>query len=209
MRVITERGSLWELAVLALLREGPMHPYQMQTVLKERREDEVLGLKRGSLYNAIKRLTRSGLIEPVRVGREGRRPERTTYRLTPAGGREFLRWLRERIATPQREPSEFMGSISFLVHLAPGDAIAQLESRAAALERQIQAQGAALSWAGAHVERVLLIEREYQRAMHQAELDWVRARLPELRTGQLAWNLRKILAGVRAARRKAPDRKER
>ena len=89
----TERGSLWELAVMALLREEPMHPYQMQRFLRERHEDEVLGLKRGSLYHAIRRLTRSGLIQPVTVGREGRRPERTTYRLAPNGEREFVRWL--------------------------------------------------------------------------------------------------------------------
>jgi DNA-binding PadR family transcriptional regulator len=206
---MTERGSLWELAVLALLREEPMHPYQMQRLLRERHEDEVLGLKRGSLYNAINRLTRSGLIEPTAVGREGRRPERTTYRLTATGKREFVRWLRQRIATPQREPSEFMGSISFLVHLTPDDAVAQLVSRAQALEAQIEALRTGLERTGVHVARIHLIEVEYNLAMLRAELEWVRGRISEVRSGQFAWDLKKILNEIQAARHEAPARKER
>jgi len=205
----TERGSLWELAVMALLREEPMHPYQMQRLLRERHEDEVLGLKRGSLYHAIRRLTRSGLIQPVAVGREGRRPERTTYRLTPNGEREFVRWLQARIATPQSEPSEFMGSISFLVHLPPKDASARLGLRAQALETQIDALGQTLQRVGRFVARVHLIERHYLLAMHKAELAWVRALTRELRSGRLAWDLKAILREVRTARRKAALKKER
>ncbi len=41
MRAISECGSLWELTVLSLLREEPMHPYQMQRLLVERHKDEV------------------------------------------------------------------------------------------------------------------------------------------------------------------------
>lgn len=209
MKVGTERGSLWELAVLALLREEPMHPYQMQRLLKERHEDEVLGLKRGSLYHAIHRLMRAGLIEAVTTGREGRRPERTTYRLAPDGERRFVQWLRERLATPQADPSEFMGSISFLVHLAPKDAAAQLRSRGEAMEKQIDALASGLQEAGGHVDRVHLIELEYQVAMLRAEREWVRRRIAELRSGRFTWDLKKILREVRAGRRKAVPRKER
>ena len=38
-----ERIGLWELAVLALLREAPMHPYQMQKLLRERHKEALLG----------------------------------------------------------------------------------------------------------------------------------------------------------------------
>jgi len=202
MRTRTERGSLWELAVLALLREEPMHPYQMQRLLRERREDQVLGLKRGSLYHAIHRLTRSGLIEVVETGRQGRRPERTTYRLAAHGERELVRRLRERLATPQADPSEFMGSISFLVHLSPKDAAAQLELRRETLERQREGLAAGLRMVRRNVDRVHLIEIEYQIAMIEAELEWMRGRISELRSGRFSWDLTKILRGVRAARRK-------
>jgi len=208
MRAITDRGSLWELAVLCLLREEAMHPYRMQQLLKERHKDEVLALKRGSLYHAINRLVRSGLIEPVTVGREGRRPERTTYRLAPAGGRELVRWLRERIATPQREPPEFMASLSFLVYLSPRDAAARLEARVTVLETQIAGLGLALERLRTFLDRVNLIESEYQRAMYEAELQWVRKVVADLRSGRFTWDLEKILKAVRAASR-TPPAKER
>jgi DNA-binding PadR family transcriptional regulator len=199
----TERGSLWELAVLCLLREGPMHPYQMQRLLRDRHKDEVLALKRGSLYHAINRLTRSGLIEAVAVGRQGRRPERTTYRLTKDGDGEVVRWLRERIATPQKEPSEFVASLNFLVYLTPKDSVAQLESRAQILEYQIAALGVALERLAVFVDRINRIEGEYLLAMRKAELEWVRGRVAELRSGVLSWDLKTILRQARAAQKKA------
>jgi len=209
MRVTTERGNLWELAVLSLVREEPMHPYQMQRLLRERHKDDVLVLKRGSLYHAIGRLERAGLIEAITVDREGRRPERTTYRLTTDGERELVNWLRQRIANVQRGPSEFMGSISFLVHLPPSDAADQLEARAQALQRQIAEMGAGMARVGAFVDRIHLIEVEYSLAMLKAEARWVRELLVELRSGQFTWDLKKILKQVRASRRKAASRKER
>jgi DNA-binding PadR family transcriptional regulator len=208
MRAIAAEGTLWELAVLALLREEPMHPYQMQRVLRDRREDVVLGLKRGSLYHAINRLVRSGMIEALTVDRQGGRPERTTYRSTPRGSRALIQWLRHRIATPAREPPEFMGSMSFLIHLPPAEAITRLEARAAALAAQIQELGAVLRQAVPRVGRIHLIEKEYLLAMHEAELSWLRKVIAEMRAGRLTWDLQKILAQVRASRR-SPTRKER
>ena len=208
MRAITERGSLWELSVLALVREEPMHPYLMQRLLRDRHKDAVLDLKRGSLYHAINRLVRAQLIEPVAVGREGRRPERTVYRLTEAGEPELVNWLRQRTATVQRGPSEFMGTLSFLVHLPPAVAAAQLEARAQGLQQQINQTAASLAQARSWLDRIHLIESEYALAMLKAELSWVREVLHDLHSDRFKWDLRKILKEVRAARRKESARKE-
>src|SRR5258708_2331672 len=86
--------SLWSLAVMGLLRERDMHPYEMQRQMHMRHTDELLGLKRGSLYHAINQLQRDGLIESIETSREGRWPERTVYPLTPDGEEELLLWLR-------------------------------------------------------------------------------------------------------------------
>src|SRR5712692_10326750 len=92
--------TLWSLAVLSLLRERDMHPYEMQRLMHTRHTDELLGLKRGSLYHAINQLQRDGLIESVATSRAGRWPERTVYRITPDGDEELMNWLRELLATP-------------------------------------------------------------------------------------------------------------
>ena len=112
MNYMTTELGIWEIAVLALLREAPMHPYQMQALLRLRHKDEILALKRGSLYHAIGRLVRDELITARSTSRNGRRPERTTYAITAAGRKEFSRVLRSIIAVPRRESSEFMAAMS-------------------------------------------------------------------------------------------------
>lgn len=197
-----EGRTLWELAVLAFLREQPMHPYEMQRLLRERHKDELLSLKRGSLYHAIKRLARAGLIEPVATGREGRRPERTTYRLVPRGAAELLRSVRRRLAIPRREPSEFFGGLSFLVYLTPKDAAARLGERLRRLETEIAELLATRKRTLARVARVNLLEEEYLLALRRAELRWLRGVREALRRRRLRWNLKDILRAARAASRR-------
>jgi DNA-binding PadR family transcriptional regulator len=198
----------WEIAVLALLREAPMHPYQMQRLLHLRHKDEILALKRGSLYHAIGRLSQSGLIEVEKTGREGRRPARTTYRITPAGAKAFLDALRKMVATPGRESSECMTAMSFLVHLDPEEARQLLEQRALNLDSEISRITAALTVAGAHVARINLIESEYRRAALKAERTWVRALESEIRARKLTWSLKGILREAEADRRAAGQRRK-
>jgi DNA-binding PadR family transcriptional regulator len=189
--------GIWELAVLTLLRESPMHPYQMQRLLRDRHKDEILALKRGSLYHAIARLVRWNWIDAVGTDRTGRRPERTTYRITPSGLDRLQATLRNLVAQPRRESSEFMAAMSFLVHLTPEEAVPHLEQRAQRLAAEIERVNARLQSASAHVDRIHLVESEYLLAMLTAELQWVRALTEEVRRGALNWDLHRILAEVR------------
>src|SRR5690242_15523842 len=126
--------TLWSLAVLALLRERSMHPYEMQRVMHQRHIDELLALKRGSLYHAINQLQRDGLVEPLETSREGRRPERTIYQITPEGDDELGTWMRELLSVPVQEPSQFTAALAFLLHVPPEEALEQLELRVVSLE---------------------------------------------------------------------------
>jgi DNA-binding PadR family transcriptional regulator len=190
--------GIWEIAVLSLLREAPMHPYQMQRLLRLRHKDDILVLKRGSMYHAIGRLMRDALIHVETTSREGKRPERTVYRITPAGVNAFLNALRNIVATPHRESSEFMAAMSFLVHLEPKEALRRLEDRARKLEAEITQRTAGLTAASLHVQRINLIESEYLIAMLKAEFVWVRGLEEEIRKGKLAWSLKAILRQIQA-----------
>jgi DNA-binding PadR family transcriptional regulator len=198
-----ERYGLWELAVLALLRESPMHPYQMQKLLRERHKDDLLVLKRGSLYHAIRRLEVGSLIEVVRTGREGNRPERTTYSITALGKKELVHWLRQMIGVPRRESSDFMAALSFLPFLSVEEAIARLDERSRNLKAEIAELTANMRAVGSWVPRIHLIETEYLRAMREAELGWVRKLETELRSRTLTWDLRKLLKEPRVATTRA------
>lgn len=203
MKPTVKELGLWEVAVLSLLRQGPMHPYLMQRLLRDRHKDEVLVLKRGSLYHAIGRLERTKLIAAVTTGREGRRPERTTYRITSAGEEALLDTLRRILATPRREPSQFMAAMSFLVHLTPAEALPHLNERCQRLEQEIAHRRAALKAVSEKIPRIHLVESDYLLAMLKTELEWTRNLAEELRTGKLNWDIENILkeasAEVRAA----------
>src|SRR5262249_32458528 len=170
-----------------------MHPYQLQRRIRDWHKDEFLDLKRGSLYHAIARLHKQGAIEPVETTREGRRPERTVYRLTPAGERQMLTWLQEMLANPVRQPTQFFAALSFLPQLSPECVRAQLQQRAAALEVMIAEVDRVLQTMVPRIGRLGLIEVEYERAMRQAELAWVRALQNDLQTGTLRWDPQQFL----------------
>lgn len=189
--------GMWEIAVLALLREGPMHPYRMQRLLGLRHKDEILILKRGSLYHAIARLMRAGLIAVKTTGREGKRPERTTYRVMPAGRDALVKTLRKIVATPRREPSEFMAAMSFLVFLDPDEAARQLNERVQKLTVEIGQRTAGLATASTRVLRINLLESEYLVTMLKAELRWVQKIGKEIQAGSLTWDLEAIFREAR------------
>jgi len=203
MNYMTFELGIWEIAVLALLREAPMHPYQMQRLLRFRHKDEILALKRGSLYHAIRRLLQADLIAIETTGRDGNRPERTTYRLTPAGLDEFKVTIRKIVATPRRESSEFMAAMSFLVHLDPKEAVRHLKERTQRLNTEIARRTAGLEAASVHVQRINLIESEYLLEMLKAERAWTSGLEKEVREGKLTWNLKTVLRDAAASRKEA------
>ncbi len=185
--------SLWGLAVLCLLRERPMHPYEMLRTLRERHKEELLALKPGSIYHSIGRLEKGGLIESVETGSQGSRPARTIYRLTAAGEEAALAWLRELIRKPVVEPSDFMTALSHLVHLTPEDARRALDERIEHLESSIAELDGLLAQLGPKIGRLPLIEVEYLRAMRLSELEWVRKLVKELDRGRLSWDVGKLM----------------
>lgn len=184
-----------------------MHPYQMQRLLRLRHKDEILVLKRGSLYHAIGRLMRAGLIAVKTTGREGKRPERTTYRIMAAGRAALVNTLRKIVATPRRESSEFMAAVSFLIFLDPDEAARQLKERAQKLKAEIGQLTAGLASASTQVLRINLLESEYLMAMLKAELLWVREIGKEIQMGRLTWDLETIFLEVDATHH-ASGRKE-
>src|ERR1700761_3661194 len=91
------------LAVLVLLFEKAMHPYEMATTLKQRGKEQSIKLRYGSLYTVIGQLEREGFIQAASTERDGGRPERTTYRITTAGQAEMNSWLRSLVSEPVKE----------------------------------------------------------------------------------------------------------
>ena len=88
------RGHLDRL-LLAVLADAPGHGYELSRRLTER-SGGALEVPEGSLYPALHRLERGGLVSSAWSDGDGRR--RRVYRLSAAGRREVTRsraeWLR-------------------------------------------------------------------------------------------------------------------
>lgn len=175
------------LAILALLHEGPMHPYHMQRLIKERGKDQVINVaQRASLYQTISQLLREELITFWETARQEGFPERTIYKLTDKGHDTAVAWMRDMIAEPAQEFPEFPAAVSLIPLLTPDDALRQMERREAKLIRQIATIDKEMQ-AVEGLARLFLLESEYMRRMLDAELTWVRSVITELRSGQLTW----------------------
>src|SRR3712207_1591706 len=149
------------LAVMALLYERPMHPYEMVTTMRERDKHEAIKLRYGSLYSVVGALEREGLVVGLETRREGRRPERTVYGITDAGRKEFLDWLRELLREPTKEYTQFAAGLSFVAALPPPEALALLAQRVRLLEEEVEGKRGRMDEAmGRGLARLFLVEEE-------------------------------------------------
>ena len=176
-------GNILALAVLSVLIERPMHPYEMATVLRERGKDNDMKINWGSLYTVVQNLERHGFIEATATTRQGRRPERTVYGITGAGREELQDWVRELVGVPEREYPRFEAALSMMAALPPEEALNLLEQRLRRLEERSAAERAGLEQVAGELPRLFLVEAEYRLAMLQAEIDWLRGLLKEFAEG--------------------------
>src|SRR5262249_12539682 len=124
------RSSLG-LIVLWELFDGPKHVYGVQKLLEQQGKDRVVNVRsRASLYQALERLMRLGLVEVHETVRREGYPDRVVYAITDAGREAAREWLREMLRSTGNEYPDFIAAVSILFGLDPEDARAQLEQRA-------------------------------------------------------------------------------
>ncbi len=185
-----EVSSPLALAILELLDERPMHPYEMASTMRARHQDEFIRLNFGTLYHTVDVLERKGWILPVEREKEGRRPERTIYNLTDAGRETLTRTLGELLRKPTREYPQFVAGLMFMHHLAATDAASHLNERAALLDAEVTKFEHVLAELRKQgLTRLALVEIEHKIAMLGAERTWVRKLSTEIADGKLEWKV--------------------
>ncbi|MDQ1123644.1 PadR family transcriptional regulator [Microbacterium trichothecenolyticum] len=189
-----EQTRLTPLAVmiLATLRESDMHPYELMRLLKERRDDRLVPLQKGTIYHTVARLERDGLLAEVGVDRDGNRPERTTYTLLDAGRHAVEEWIRVELPQIDRQ-SDFRVALSEAHNLERDDVVGLLDQRRALLVESVDAHRASLAWAADNaIPEQFLVEMQRQAALLDAEVAWqdgLRARLADR---SLPWGVAEI-----------------
>ena len=176
-------SNLLALGILALLTTGrAMHPYEMANMLRRTGKERDLNIKWGSFYTVVQNLDKYGFIEATGSDRDGRRPERTVYAITPAGRAELLDWMRELVAVPEAAFPRFEAALSVLGVLPPDEVTALLQARVTAIEESVASYRDEMAQSSPRVPRIFLIETEYTVAMLEAEAAWVRSLVAELAT---------------------------
>jgi len=162
------------LAVLSCLNERPMHPYEISATLRHRSKEDSIRLNYGSLYSVVDALQKHELIAPRETTRNGRRPERTIYEITPAGVAEFEDWLAELLSTPVREYTSLEAGLSLMPGLPPDDVVALLRKRAERLRIELRTLDSTFAEAAdMQLPELFQVETRYRQALLQAELGFV------------------------------------
>ena len=179
-------SNLLALAVLSLLTERPMHPYEIAAVMRHRDLSSVIKLNQSSLYSTIEALQREELIVPVETQREGRYPERTVYTTTGAGRAELNDWLRSLIGQPAVEYTRFAAALAFIGHLPPSEVSLLLNAHVQQLQQQMKGIHAAIDRARQlGVDRLFTIEDTYTLTLLETRLTFIQQLIQEIHDGTL------------------------
>ncbi|MFX0575691.1 PadR family transcriptional regulator [Nocardia nepalensis] len=186
------------IAVLALLDERPMHPYEAFQLLIARREDILVKVRPGSLYHTVARLADQGLVCAEGVDRDGNRPERTTYRITESGRATLRSRVAEILRSPAREYPVFPLALAEAHNLPAREVLELLRERVDRLGEDLADVEMMSQWAGLHaVPRRYWIALPYLHATIAAEIAWVNNLISELDSGEMEWNEFDPATGVR------------
>ena len=179
---------MFDLAVLGLLRNRPRHGYELKARLLE------LGFARvsfGSLYPALRRLEKRGLIEALR--QSGRRK---AYRLTDSGEEELTRILDQ---SDDEEDRRFNMRLAFFQYLEPAARLRSLKRRRNHLVARLQTAQSAQQRAAAdgpidHYTAALL---QHNIATTQADIAWLDQLIAYARTEQATETPRTLIGGTK------------
>ncbi len=170
------------LAILVLLYERPMHPYEMAATMRERHKESSIKLNYGSLYTVIEQLLREHFIAIRQILKEGKRPEKTVYQLTATGEVELVDWMRELVSSPVKEYPMFEAALSLLPVLPPGEVIGLLEIRLGLLKKSLEeCDREERVCREMKLPRLFSLESEYYKAITLAEYKFSKDLLSDLK----------------------------
>jgi DNA-binding PadR family transcriptional regulator len=141
--------SATRLLVLGVVRmHGSAHGYQVRRELLGWSADKWANVAPGSIYHALKQMTKEGLLEQVDLASAEAGPERTAYRLTGEGEAEFQLLLAKGLTddpTDQASYFSLAAAITFITALPRKKAISLLRHRLVQLDGQCATVGDALA----------------------------------------------------------------
>lgn len=126
------------LLILGMLKIKPLSGYEIQQVLQTSQTEIWAGILPGSIYHALKKMDKEGLVEIDSVEQTGHRIK-AIYRITDKGRAEFPQLLQESLREKSVVlPSTLYAAISFLHELPREDQIQALKQQKDLLEHELE-----------------------------------------------------------------------
>jgi DNA-binding PadR family transcriptional regulator len=173
-----ENGRLTtpDLVILSLLAERPMHGYEANATLEDRKIREWAAVSRPQIYYSLDKLTRLGLIRVIEAEGPSAGPERRVFETTAAGRKrladalEIGRWTTTRVHQP------FLTWLALSWQARPRVFQRQVKRRETFLRKQLSEQQATLQDVMTEVghpyhEAVWMLKLMIQQT--QTELEWL------------------------------------
>jgi DNA-binding PadR family transcriptional regulator len=165
-----------DLVILSLLAERPMHGYEANATLEDRKIREWAAVSRPQIYYSLDKLTRLGLIRVIETEGASAGPERRVFETTASGRRrladalEISRWTTTRVHQP------FLTWLALSWQARPRIFQRQVKRRETFLRKQLTVQEATLQDVLAEVghpyhEAVWMLKLMIQQT--QIELQWL------------------------------------
>ena len=170
-----------EMALLSLLAENPLHGYQIESLIEARGMRKWAEIGFSSIYYALNKMEKSGLVES-RIQPEEGRPARRVYSLTGLGWQALTSAEYQRLSHPRPYSADFSLALACLPLLPVEKQIEALSERVRSL--QTQEQEIQQKWQQdqpgmpAHVNHLFA----YSLAQLRAEHDWAQGFLTQLQS---------------------------
>jgi DNA-binding PadR family transcriptional regulator len=175
-------------AALAVLVEGPVHPYELHQVLRDRATDRLVKVRPGSLYHTVDRLHRDGLVRAVGTERSGNRPERTTYEITATGREALSDALSAMLAAPVNEFPRLPLALAEAHNLPRESVLELLRDRRDRLDHELGTlRGGITAVTAKQLPTRYWVDLTYQITMYEAESRWIATFIEGIESGDIAW----------------------
>lgn len=167
----------------ALADEGEMHGHQLRQLAEKEHVDEWTDISVGALYGALKRLHAEGLIDEVRVEREGAYPERQVWGITTAGRISLDKLRHDGLSEVVSRADPFDLAVSRLDVSKLDEVPLLLQNRVARLKLMLAHDEATLESITRYLTPLEAMVMSHKTDRLKADIDWherLLSRLPDL-----------------------------
>lgn len=156
----------------ALADEGDMHGHQLKQLAEKEHVDEWTDVTVGALYGALKRMRAEGLIDEVRVEREGAYPERQVWGISNEGRVALANFRQEGLRDIVMKPDPFDLAVSRLDRTQIDELPVMLDARILTLKAMLAENETHTDHVAQYLSPLELFVMRHKANRLRAEIEW-------------------------------------